>query len=142
MMGKPFPTASSEFHVYELDWNADRMVFSVDGVTHYTYNPTVKDASTWPFDAPQYFLLNVAIQPSISSSFTQSAMDIDYVRVYEATPTDSNGGGGSGSNPAENVYDDFEGNGNDYHLGRRWIDHGYKFCKSLCRRNQYLGKRF
>ncbi len=109
--GQTIPTASSEFHVYELDWNADRMVFSVDGVTHYTYNPTVKDASTWPFDAPQYFLLNVAIQPSISSSFTQSAMDIDYVRVYEATPTDSNGGGGSGSNPAENVYDDFEGNG-------------------------------
>jgi hypothetical protein len=97
--------------VYELDWNAERMIFSVDGVIHYTYNPAVKDANTWPYDAPQYFLLNIAIEPSIASSFTESSMDIDYVRVYEATPTDSNGGGGSDSNAAENVYDDFEGNG-------------------------------
>ena len=109
--GQTIPTASSEFHVYELDWNAERMIFSVDGVIHYTYNPAVKDANTWPYDAPQYFLLNIAIEPSIASSFTESSMDIDYVRVYEATPTDSNGGGGSDSNAAENVYDDFEGNG-------------------------------
>ena len=108
--GQTIPTASSEFHVYELDWNAERMIFSVDGVTHYTYNPEVKDANTWPYDAPQYFLLNIAIEPSIASSFTESSMDIDYVRVYEPTPVDG-GGGGSDSNAATNVHDDFEGNG-------------------------------
>jgi beta-glucanase (GH16 family) len=108
--GQTIPTASSEFHVYELDWNAERMIFSVDGVTHYTYNPDVKDANTWPYDAPQYFLLNIAIEPSIASSYTESSMDIDYVRVYEPTPLDG-GGGGSNSNAATNVHDDFEGNG-------------------------------
>jgi beta-glucanase (GH16 family) len=108
--GQTIPTASSEFHVYELDWNADRMIFSVDGLTHYTYNPEVKDASTWPYDAPQYFLLNIAIEPGVASNFIESTMDIDYVRVYEPTPVDG-GGGGSDSNAATNVHDDFEGNG-------------------------------
>ena len=59
------------------------MVFSVDGVVHYTYNPAIKDATTWPFDAEQYILLNVAMQPAIDPNFTQSAMEIDYVRVYQ-----------------------------------------------------------
>ena len=59
------------------------MVFKVDGIEHYTYNPATKDANTWPYDAPQFLLMNVAIQGDISSSFTESAMVIDYVRVYQ-----------------------------------------------------------
>ena len=63
------------------------MVFSVDGRVHYTYNPSVKNASTWPFNADQYLILNIAIQSSIPPSFTQSAMVIDYVRVYQLDVT-------------------------------------------------------
>ncbi len=108
--GQNIPTASTNFHVYELDWNAERMIFSVDGTDHYTYNPEIKDANTWPYDAEQYFLLNIAIQPSIAGSFTQDAMEIDYVRVYEATPSEG-GGGDPGVGAAENIHDDFEGSG-------------------------------
>ena len=104
--GQVISTVSDEFHVYELEWSAEKMVFSVDGVVHYTYNPPIKDANTWPYDAEQYFLLNIAIEPGIDPAFTQSAMEIDYVRVYE----------GSGEEPTEptyanNIYDDFEGDG-------------------------------
>ncbi|WP_397362539.1 family 16 glycosylhydrolase [Olleya sp. R77988] len=81
--GQTIATASSDFHVYTLTWTPEKMVFSVDGVIHYTYNPAIKDASTWPFDADQYLLLNIAIQPSIDPNFTESAMVIDYVRVYQ-----------------------------------------------------------
>ena len=81
--GQTIATASSQFHVYTLEWTAVKMVFSVDGVVHYTYNPTVKDATTWPFDAEQYIILNVAMQPGIDPNFTQSTMEIDYVRVYQ-----------------------------------------------------------
>ena len=109
--GQNIPTASTNFHVYELDWNAERMIFSVDGTDHYTYNPEIKDANTWPYDAEQYFLLNIAIQPSIAGSFTQDAMEIDYVRVYEATPSEGGGGGDPGVGAAENIHDDFEGSG-------------------------------
>ncbi len=84
--GQTVPTASTDFHVYALEWTPQKMVFSVDGVIHYTYNPSVKDASTWPFDTDQYVLLNVAIQSVIDPNFTQSAMEIDYVRVYQETP--------------------------------------------------------
>ena len=81
--GQTIPTASSAFHVYTLDWSEEKMVFSVDGVEHYTYNPTTKNSDTWPFDSEQYILLNIAIEPGIDQAFIQSAMEIDYVRVYQ-----------------------------------------------------------
>ena len=81
--GQTIATASTAFHIYTLVWTSVKMEFAVDGVIHYTYNPSVKNASTWPFDAEQYLLLNLAIQSNISSSFTQGAMEVDYVRVYQ-----------------------------------------------------------
>ena len=81
--GQTISTASTNFHIYTLEWTSEKMVFKVDGVEHYTYNPVTKDANTWPFDAPQYLLLNIAIQPGISAGFTESAMEIDYVRIYQ-----------------------------------------------------------
>ncbi|MBL0007570.1 MAG: family 16 glycosylhydrolase [Saprospiraceae bacterium] len=84
--GQSIPTASTEFHDYTFVWTPDKLVFSVDGNIHYTYNPLVKDNTTWPFDADQYLLLNVAIQSVIDPTFTQSAMEIDYVRVYQESP--------------------------------------------------------
>ena len=81
--GQTIPTASTAYHVYSLEWYPTKMVFKVDGVHHYTYQPEVRNASTWPFDADQYILLNTAIQPSITASFTESDMIIDYVRVYQ-----------------------------------------------------------
>jgi hypothetical protein len=65
-----------------MDWRRDKIIFSVDGNVHYTYQPAVRDSSTWPYDAEQFLLLNVAIESSTPSSFTQSAMEIDYVRIY------------------------------------------------------------
>ncbi len=85
--GQTIPTASTAFHVYELEWSPEKMVFSVDGRVHYTYNPPVKNASTWPFTADQYLILNIAILSSIPLSFTESAMVIDYVRVYQLDVT-------------------------------------------------------
>jgi hypothetical protein len=57
------------------------MIFSVNGFVHYTYNPNPQNSETWPFDAHQYLLLNIAIE----SSFTETKMEVDYVRVYEAS---------------------------------------------------------
>ncbi len=81
--GQTIPTASSDYHVYTLEWSPEKMKFAVDGVLHYTYNPKDKNAQTWPFDAEQYILLNIAIQPSIATNFSESAMKLDYVRVYQ-----------------------------------------------------------
>lgn len=81
--GQTISTVSTDFHVYALEWTSEKMVFSVDSVVHYVYNPSVKDASTWPFDAEQYVLLNIAIEPRIASSFSEDTMSVDYIRIYQ-----------------------------------------------------------
>jgi len=84
--GRTISTVSSQFHVYKLEWTANKMTFSVDDIEHYTYNPAEKNDDTWPFDNDQYILLNIAIESVIESSFTSSAMEIDYIRVYQEQP--------------------------------------------------------
>lgn len=77
------PGVSNDFHVYAVDWNPQRITFSVDGINHFSYNPATKNQYTWPFDAEQYLLLNVAIEGTVTAGFTESGMEIDYVRVYQ-----------------------------------------------------------
>ncbi|TBN04479.1 glycosyl hydrolase family protein [Hyunsoonleella flava] len=77
---------ANNYHVYSMNWSPNQITFLVDDVAYYTYNPSVKDNNTWPFDLDQYLLLNVAmggISGAIDPNFTQSAMVIDYVRVYQ-----------------------------------------------------------
>ena len=75
--------ASTEFHTYTLIWTEEKMEFSVDGITHYIYNPPIKNDDNWPFNLDQFILLNVAILPSISPNFTESPLEIDYIRIYQ-----------------------------------------------------------
>ncbi|MFD1062001.1 family 16 glycosylhydrolase [Winogradskyella litorisediminis] len=83
---------ANEFHTYSMNWSPNKIVFLVDDVPFYTYNPINKDASTWPFTEDQYLLLNIAmggIAGTIDSNFTQSEMVIDYVRVYQESSLSS-----------------------------------------------------
>jgi len=81
--GKVLENVSNQFHTYSLEWSEDKMVFSVDEVVHYTYEPTIKDSSTWPFISDQYLLLNIAIEPDVDLAFEESTMVVDYIRVYQ-----------------------------------------------------------
>ena len=83
-------TATSQFHVYSMDWSAKEIVFSVDGKRHYRYKPVIKNARNWPFNSEQYLILNLAIESDIYYSFNSAQMEIDYVRIYDvdAKPTD------------------------------------------------------
>lgn len=78
---------STNFHTYGLNWTKDKIEFTVDDDVHYTYSPANKNANNWPFDKPQFIILNVAMGGSlggyIDPNFTQSSMEIDYVRVYQ-----------------------------------------------------------
>ena len=74
---------TSDFHIYALEWSNERITLSVDGINHLTYEPLIKNQFTWPFDAEQYILLNIAIQSNAPANFIQSTMEIDYVRVYQ-----------------------------------------------------------
>ncbi|RZP02046.1 MAG: glycosyl hydrolase family protein, partial [Flavobacteriales bacterium] len=79
----------NQFHVYSVNWSPDQITFLLDGVGFYTYNPVIKDENTWPFFEDQYILLNVAmggVAGPIDPQYTESAMIIDYVKVYQENP--------------------------------------------------------
>jgi beta-glucanase (GH16 family) len=82
----------NDYHVYSMNWSPNQITFLLDGVAFYTYNPAIKNASTWPFIADQYLLLNIAmggVAGTIPSNFTQATMEIDYVRVYQNVQLDT-----------------------------------------------------
>ncbi len=84
---KPVSTATTEFHEYAISWNPDRIIFYIDDVPYYTYNPPSKTTDTWPFNANQFLIMNIAIGGSlggtVNPALTSARMEIDYVRVYE-----------------------------------------------------------
>jgi beta-glucanase (GH16 family) len=82
---------ADNYHIYSMNWSPNQISFLLDNVVFYTYNPTIKDDKNWPFNSEQYILLNIAmggVAGPIASNFTQTAMVIDYVRVYQNTTPD------------------------------------------------------
>jgi beta-glucanase (GH16 family) len=84
------PTLCTEFHNYQLDWRPDGMTWYVDGQPfHSVDKPSDADWKRWPFDGPQYLLLNVAVggawggQQGIDDNAFPARMEVDYVRVYQ-----------------------------------------------------------
>ncbi len=75
------------FHLYAVDWDAHRMEFTYDGRHVFTYENDGKNP--WPFDKPQYLILNLAIggawggQKGVDDTIFPSKFLIDYVRVYQ-----------------------------------------------------------
>lgn len=79
---------ANTFYVYSVNWSPNQITFLIDDVPFYTYSPTPRDQNTYPFNADQYILLNIAmggISGAIDPNFQQSPMVIDYVRVYQNT---------------------------------------------------------
>ena len=81
--GKKIDNVSTQFHTYSLEWTPEQMTFKVDDEVIYTYHPVQKNKATWPFDTDQYILMNIAIEKDIDPKFKESAMIVDYVRVYQ-----------------------------------------------------------
>ncbi len=91
---KIIDTASSEFHVYSVEWFPDQMIFSIDGVPYFTFNPfkfVAQPKNThWPFDRKFHLLLNIAIggdwgaAQGMDPNLTNAKLEIDYVRVYQS----------------------------------------------------------
>lgn len=81
------PDACTAFHDYQLTWTADRIEIGVDGQIYMVFdNPKTGDATRWPFDRPQYLILNLAIGGvlggAVDPGFTTQQMEVEHVRVY------------------------------------------------------------
>ena len=74
---------SDEFHIYTMEWDANEIVFAVDGIVHFTF----ANSSGVPFNKDFFLLVNVAMGGtfggSIDPAFQESTMEIDYIRVYQ-----------------------------------------------------------
>jgi hypothetical protein len=77
------PGVSDEFHIYEVSWSPEFIQFFVDGELYHTF---ANDGSL-PFNSDFFLILNVAMGGTfggaIDGGFTESTMEIDYVRVYQ-----------------------------------------------------------
>ena len=78
------------FHRYQLEWTHDAVTFLIDDVPFHTYRrPNDATPQTWPFDQPEYLILNVAVgggwagQKGIDDAQFPASMAVDYVRVYQ-----------------------------------------------------------
>lgn len=76
-------TSTTEFHNYTVEWTPNVIKFLVDDTVFHTYANT----SSTPFNHDFFLILNVAMGGSLGGTvdpgFTQSSMEIDYVRVYQ-----------------------------------------------------------
>ena len=76
------------FHNYQMHWTAEGVRFAVDGFTHLYYPNLKLGPRAWPFDAPQFMILNIAIGGyhggEVDDRIFPVSMEVDYVRVYQA----------------------------------------------------------
>ena len=82
------PDACDAFHNYQLKWDAEQIVIGVDDNYYFQFvNPKDGDLRKWPFSAPQYLLLNIAIGGDLGGPVNDAIfpvrMEVDYVRVYQ-----------------------------------------------------------
>lgn len=86
----PVPDAETAFHIYSIEWDNQKIRFMVDYQEFYLYQPSEYNSSTWPFDAPFFILMNVAVGGTfggaVNNSVFPQTMSVDWVRVYQKNP--------------------------------------------------------
>jgi beta-glucanase (GH16 family) len=79
----------NEFHRYQMNWTVARITIGVDDRYYYQYTNDESGNAEWPFDSPQYLILNVAVggdwggQQGVDDAIFPVDMTVDYVRVYQ-----------------------------------------------------------
>jgi len=82
-------TPWDDFHLYAVEWDAEKIVFFYDENIIHTYRKDSGDPAHWVFDRKMYLLMNIAIggswggEKGIDDEVFPVQMEIDYVRVYQ-----------------------------------------------------------
>ncbi|WP_163394961.1 family 16 glycosylhydrolase [Flavobacterium limi] len=80
---KTIANVSTEFHVYKAVWSPASIKIYADEILIHS----ITNTAALPFNSDFFLILNVAmggnLGGNIDPAFTQSSMEIDYVRVYQ-----------------------------------------------------------
>ncbi len=90
-VGKPMylPSATTKFHVYTLEWDANEIRSYVDDELYFSFENNGEGSGAWPFDKPFHLILNLAIgggwggQQGIDDTLFPHLYLVDYVRIYQ-----------------------------------------------------------
>ena len=84
------PDAEGAFHTYAVDWRDTSVTFLVDEVAyHHVRRDSAATVAQWPFDAPHYLLLNLAVgghwggKHGVDTTIWPQRMEVDWVRVWQ-----------------------------------------------------------
>lgn len=83
------PTATTEFHLYAIEWFEDHIDFFIDSTKYLTFTNENKGWQYWPFDKRFHLILNLAVggnwggAQGIDVADFPAQMEVDYVRVYK-----------------------------------------------------------
>ena len=85
-----------DFHTYGIEWcqeekdGRDVIRFTVDGVVYAeSWETTIDDNDTWPFNKPEYIILNCAVGGNMGGTVDdaifnqQRIMYVDWIRVWQ-----------------------------------------------------------
>ena len=77
-----------QFHVFSMEWKQDQLKLYVDNNLFLTVNKSDVGSNPYPFNAPFFFIFNVAVggdwpgSPDANTTFPQR-MIVDYIRVFQ-----------------------------------------------------------
>jgi beta-glucanase (GH16 family) len=80
--------SEQKFHIYAVEWHADRIDYFVDETKYHTFKNVQKTADEWPFDQPFHVILNLAVggnwggKMGVDAEIWPRKMEVDFVRVY------------------------------------------------------------
>ena len=88
--GRKVPDVCTAFHAYQMHWTADTVRFGIDGVVHFEYKNPRTGPDRWPFDKPQFLILNIAVGGDLGGEVDDAvfpvSMEVEHVRVYQRRP--------------------------------------------------------
>jgi len=79
----------SGFHIYAIEWFSDKIDWYFDDRKVFSFKNEKTDAEAWPFDKPQYLILNLALggawggSKGVDLNSLPQTFLIDYVRVFQ-----------------------------------------------------------
>ncbi len=90
-VGKPtfLPTATTDFHIYTMEWEENEVRSYVDGKQYFNFLNNGEGSGAWPFNQPFHLILNLAIgggwggKQGIDDTLFPHQFQVDYVRIYQ-----------------------------------------------------------